>query len=333
MMMHQLKINFLCLIALSMASLSIHAQTNASNSSTHYPDKPVRVILGFPSGAVTDTLTRTVAQQLGQKLNQQFVVENKPGAATRIAMETMQKSPADGYTIAVGNAVVSTFGLMFDGMSFDPGKEFVPISMLGRSPSFLAVRGNMPVKNYEEFKTFAKGAKLSVGHPGNGTNPHIAGAALARSLGVDAVEIAFKGGTPLATALASGDIDFAMVDYQSTRGLVDKGAIKLLAVTEPKRFSQRPDIPTGKELGILPEIEGLTPWFILMAPAGTPKPVIDRLNHEVRAIMSSPEMTQKMGPLGLEPDSSTPEQAGAYFLSHRKKIEGLLSQLNISIKN
>ena len=111
--------------------------------------------------------------------------------------------------------------------------------MLGRSPSFLAVRGNMPVKNYEEFKTFAKGAKLSVGHPGNGTNPQIAGAALARSLGVDAVEIAFKGGTPLATALASGDIDFAMVDYQSTRGLVDKGAIKLLAAPAENR-SHRP---------------------------------------------------------------------------------------------
>jgi tripartite-type tricarboxylate transporter receptor subunit TctC len=328
-MIKNIKTSLITLLVLTLASFSAASQTATKS----YPEKPVRVLLGFPSGAVTDALTRTVAQQLSERLNQQFVVDNRPGAATRIAMEALQKSPPDGQTIAVGNAVVTTFGLMFDGLSFDPGKEFVPISMLGRSPSFLAVRGNMPVKNFEEFKKFAKGAKLSVGHPGNGTNPHIAGAALARSLGADVVEVAFKGGAPLAAALGSGDIDFALVDYQSTRALVDRGAIRLLAVTEPRRFSQAPNLPTGKEVGILPEIEGLTPWFILMAPPGTSKDVVDVLNREVREVMKSQQVIDKLATMGLEPESSSPAEAGAYFMAHRAKVQKLLKELNISLKN
>jgi tripartite-type tricarboxylate transporter receptor subunit TctC len=216
-MIKNIKMKLTAIMVLAVASFAAASQ----GTPQAYPTQPVRVLLGFPAGAVTDALTRTVAQQLGERLNQQFVVDNRPGAATRIAMEALQKAAPDGQTIAVGNAVVTTFGMMFDGLSFDPGKEFVPISMLGRSPSFIAVRGNMPVKNFDEFKKFAKGAKLSVGHPGNGTNPHLAGAALARSLGADVVEVAFKGGTPLAVALGAGDIDFALVGlsvYPCARG-------------------------------------------------------------------------------------------------------------------
>jgi len=327
-MIKNIKMKLTAIMVLAVASFAAASQ----GTPQAYPTQPVRVLLGFPAGAVTDALTRTVAQQLGERLNQQFVVDNRPGAATRIAMEALRKSPPDGHTIAVGNAVVTTFGLMFDGLSFDPDKEFVPISMLGRSPSFLAVRGDMPVKNFEEFKAFAKNAKLSVGHPGNGTNPHIAGAALGRSLGADVVDVAFKGGAPLAAGLASGDIDFALVDFQSTRALVDKGLIRLLAVTEPRRFSQLPNLPTGAEVGVLPEIEGLTPWFILMAPAGTPQATVDILNREVREVMKSQEVIDKLASMGLEAEYSSPQEAGAYFMAHREKIEKLLTELNMSLK-
>lgn len=312
------------------------AQNQPSSGSTRIessPSGPVRVIVGFPGGAVTDAITRTIAQHLSERMGQPFFVDNRPGAATRIAMEALSQAAPDGQTIAVGNAVATTFNIMFEDLEFDPGKKFVPISMLGRSPSFVAVRGDMPVNSFAEFKAFAKGAKLSVGHPGNGTNPHLAGAALARTLDGDIVEVAFRGGVPLATALASGDIDFALVDYQSTRGLVEKGAIKLLAVTEPNRFRQWPDLPTGREAGVPDVIEGLTPWFVLMAPPNTPEPFVNRLNKDVNTILAKPELVTLMASMGLEPQASSAQFAHDYFLAHRDRVTALLDELGISLRN
>lgn len=304
-----------------------------AQSNLRYPERPVRLIVGFQAGASTDMLSRVLAQQLSLRLAQPFVVENKPGAATRIAMDALNKAAPDGYTLAVANAVTTTFGMMFEGMSFEPNKDFVPVTMLGRAPSFVAIKSTLPVKDYKEFAAYARGAKLSFAHPGNGTNPHIAGLALAQSLGMNVIDIAYKGNQPVSTAMAAGEVDFAMLEYETARPLLERGAIRLLAITEPKTYPLKPEIPTGKEVGITMEIEGLTPWFVLLAPPGTPASVVEVLNREVRDILKQPQVKEKLLNMGVEPDSSTPEEAAAYFLAHRQKVTALLKKLNISIKN
>ncbi len=333
---HQLIIQKICLhafvslfaLSFSALSFSVAAQNNKA-----YPERTVKVVVGFQAGAATDTLARMVGQYLSTNLNQSFLVENKPGAATRIAMDTLSKSSPDGYTLAVANAVTTVFPLMFNGMAFEPGKDFVPISLLGRSPSFIAIKSSLPVQNFKEFAQFAKGAKLSFGHPGNGTNPHIAGMALAKSLDMNVVDVAFKGNQPVTTAMATGEIDYAMLEYESARPLVERGLIRLLAVTEPRRYPARPDVPTGKEVGVTPEIEGLTPWFMLLAPPETPIKIIELLNSEITQMMKQPALQDRLLKIGIEQETSTSAQAAAYFLAHRQKVTTLLNQLKISIQN
>jgi hypothetical protein len=312
---------------------SLLTQTVCAQNSSLYPERPVRLLVGFQAGAATDTLARIIGQHLSERLKQTFVIENKPGAATRIAMEALSKASPDGYTLAVANAVTTMFPTMFVGMSFEPNKDFVPITLLGRSPSFVAVKASLPAATYQEFVAFAKGAKLAFGHPGNGTNPHVAGVALGKSLGIDLVEVPFKGNQPVAAAMAAGEIDYAMLEYESARPLVERGAIKLLAVTEPKRYSLRPEISTGREVGMTLEIEGLTPWFILLAPPGLPASVVSLLNREVREILKISDVQERLLKIGIEAESSTTAEAANYFMAHRAKMNTLLERLQISIKN
>jgi len=312
---------------------SLLTQTVYAQNSSLYPERPVRLLVGFQAGAATDTLARIIGQHLTERLKQTFVIENKPGAATRIAMEALSKASPDGYTLAVANAVTTMFPTMFVGMSFEPNKDFVPITLLGRSPSFVAVKASLPTTSYQEFVAYAKGAKLAFGHPGNGTNPHVAGVALGKSLGIDLVEVPFKGNQPVAAAMAAGEIDYAMLEYESARPLAERGAIKLLAVTEPKRYSLRPEISTGREVGMTLEIEGLTPWFILLAPPGLPAPVVSLLNREVREILKISDVQERLLKIGIEAESSTTAEAEDHFMAHRAKMNTLLERLQISIKN
>ena len=182
------------------AAFAVSAQAQSAG----YPERPVRILVGVQAGASTDTLARLVAQKLGDRLGQPFVVENRTGAATRIGMETMTRAPADGYTLGLANAVSTSFPLMFDNFPFVPGKDFVPVSMVGRAPSFLAVRSTLPVRNVAEFIAYAKAnsGKLSFGYGGAGSNPHVAALTLVRSLGVKAIGASYKGNAPTALALS-----------------------------------------------------------------------------------------------------------------------------------
>jgi tripartite-type tricarboxylate transporter receptor subunit TctC len=206
-----------------------------------YPQRPVKLVLGFAPGGATDQLARVLARQLGERLGQPFVVENKPGAATRIGMETVQKAPADGYTIGLATAVTTAFPLMFDGVGFAPGKDFAPITMLGRAPSFVVVRQDLPARDYAAFVAHGKSSgKLTLGHPGNGSNPHIAGLALARAAGMPVTAVPYKGTSPTAVAVGTGEVDFAMLEYAVARPMIEAGRVRLLAVTEPQRSTMRP---------------------------------------------------------------------------------------------
>jgi tripartite-type tricarboxylate transporter receptor subunit TctC len=318
--------NALALAWLAGAALPSHAAA--------YPDRPVKIVLGFAPGGATDGLARVLARKLGERMGQQFVVDNKPGAATRIGMEFMQKAPPDGYTLGLATAVTTTFPLMFENLAFAPGKDFVAISMLGRAPTFLMVRHDLPAKDYAEFVALGKKTgQLTLGHPGNGSNPHIAGLALARAAGMPVVAVPYKGTQPTATAVGAGEVDFAMMEYAVARPMLEAGKVRLLAVTEPARSRIRPEVPTGREAGITQDIEGLTPWFMLLAPAGTPPAVVDALNRQVREALADKEVREQLANLGVEPESSTPGEASAYFTAQRQRIARLAAELQLSLKS
>jgi tripartite-type tricarboxylate transporter receptor subunit TctC len=312
------------------ASLALAAPARAD-----YPERTVRLILGLQPGASTDVLARLVANKLSERMGQQFIVENKPGAATRIGMESVAKSPPDGYTLGVANAVSTAFPLMFDDFPFAPGKDFTPVTPLGRAPSFLAVRHNLPVKNAAEFVAYAKAnnGKLSFAIGIHGSPPHMALLLLMKSIGVSAVGVPYKGNGPAALALATGEVDFALLEYASVRPMLERGTVRLLAVTEPRRFSAQPDVPTGVEAGLTPEIEGMTSWFMLVAPARTPSSVVSLLNEHVRAILQLKDVQQSLVPLGIQAESSSPAEAAAYFQAKRDKLAALVRELNLSLKN
>ncbi|MGY6270985.1 Bug family tripartite tricarboxylate transporter substrate binding protein [Achromobacter denitrificans] len=316
-------------------ALLLGAGLLAAAAHADYPERPVRLVVGVQPGASTDTLARQLAKHLSDQLGRPFVVENKPGAATRIAMETVSRSPADGYTLGVANAVSANFPMMFDDFPFVPGKDFTPISLLGRAPSYLAIRAGLPAKNVSEFIAYAKAnaGKLNYGQGSNGSNPHLAARLLVQSLGIQATEVAYKGNAPTGVALASGEIDFAVLEYPSVRPLVERGSVRLLAVTEPRRAALTPDIPTSTEQGLTPRLEGVTPWFMLVAPAGTPAAIVELLNRQVNQALRSPEVLQAAQAGGTEPEGLGVDETRAYFLQQRDSAARLSRELNVSLKN
>lgn len=313
---------------------ALWAVPHLAGHAAEYPERPVRIVLGFTPGGATDSLARVLAHKLGERTGQQFVVENRPGAATRIGMEAVQKAAPDGYTIGLATAVTTVFPLMFEGVAFEPGRDFVPITMLGRAPSFIVVRNDLPAKDYKEFVAYGtRSGKLTLGHPGNGSNPHIAGLALARAARMPVTAVAYKGNAPTAVAVGASEVDFAMLEYSVARPMLDKGLVRLLAVTEPQRSKLRPDVPAGRELGLTGDVEGLSPWFVMIAPSGTPQTVVDTLNRHLRAVLALPDVREQLAAIGIETESGTPAEAAAYFTAQRGRITTLVRELNLSLRN
>lgn len=300
-----------------------------------YPERSVRVIVGVAPGAGTDSVARLLATHLGSRLGKPFVVENKTGAATRIAMDEVVRAAGDGYTIGIANAVVTSFPLMFDNFPFVPGKDFVPVSMLGRVPSFLAIKSTLPVRTVAEFVAYAKAnnGRMNFGHAGNGTNTQIAALILQKSLGMSATGVAYKGNSQVALALGVGEVDFALLDYQTVRPMVEKGLVRLLAVTEPRRFPLLPDVPTAVEAGLTRELEGVTPWFMMVMPAGTPQEVIQLLSRHVGEIMKLPDVQQTLRNIAVEAETGTPAQASDYFQEQRDNLTRQVRAFGLSLKN
>jgi len=305
-------------------------------SAADYPDRPVRVIVSVQPGGTTDTAARVVGQELTKRLGQPFLIENKPGAGTRIGTDATVKAKADGYTIGLFYGTSTLFQLMFDNQSaLEPGKDFEAITMLGRAPSFLAVNAALPIKTVPQFIAYAreKNGKITFGHSGTASQPYLGGMILLKSLGVTGVAVPYKGNGPTAVAIASGEIDFSLVDYASVRPMVERGAVRLIAINEPKRSALRPDVPTTGESGITRTVDGITPWFFFAAPSGTPPAVIATLNKQITEILKMPDVLERLHNVGVEAEGTTPAEASAYFLAQREKLTGFVKDLGISLKN
>jgi tripartite-type tricarboxylate transporter receptor subunit TctC len=278
----------------SMFALPAHAQGA-------YPDKPIRLVVNFPPGGAADVIGRAVAQQLGESLKQQVVVENRPGANGNIGADAVAKSAADGYTLLLSSGGAMTVNpFLYPSMPFDPVKDLVPVASAARVLVFLMAHPSVPVGDAKAFFAHVKAnpGRLSYGSPGNGSSPHIATEMMKRQLGLFAVHVPYRGAAPALTDLLAGQLQFMFDPGPGLRHARD-GKLKLLAVGSAKRSSAAPDAPTLAELG-LAGFDADT-VFGFYAPGATPPALVERLHGEINKALATPRVQEVMKGIGAEP--------------------------------
>jgi len=302
----------LCLFLVSLAfGFSAQAQ--------EYPTKPIKLIVPFPPAGGTDVLSRSISQSIMTNTKWVIIIDNKPGAGGNIGLDTAAKSPPDGYTIAMGQtANLAVNPTLYSKLPFDPLKDFEPIALVSSQPLILVVSTSSPWKTLKEFVDAAKASpgKLNMASSGNGTIGHIGGELFQRRAGIKMAHVPYKGAGPAVADLMGGSIDCFFGNTQAVGGLVTGGKLRPIATTSPNRLANFPDVPTVAELGY-PGFEAAT-WSGLVAPAGTPKAIIDRLNAEANKALGNPEMKQR-----LYEDGSTPLGGSAKDFAEFIKTENV----------
>jgi tripartite-type tricarboxylate transporter receptor subunit TctC len=279
---------------------------------TVYPAKTVRIIVPFPPGSGADITTRLVAPRLGESLGQPVIVDNRAGAAGNIGAEVAARSPADGYTLLTAPASSAISQTLYPKLSYDLVKDFEPIALMAGVPFMLVVHPSLPAKNVKDLVALAKSkpGQLTYGSTGNGSSPHLTTEMLKLQTGIDIVHVPYKGTPPAVTDLLSGNITFMFANSLSVLPHVQTQRLRALGVTSAKRSPGTPNLPTIAES--YPGFESGT-WFALLAPAGTPRDVITRINGAVAKVVQMPDVREKIVAQGGEPLSGTPQQVGTYI--------------------
>ena len=291
--------------------LSLFGVSSALSQS--YPAKPVRVVIVFPPGGATDIVGRIVFQKMGEQLNQQFVIDNRAGAAGMIGAEIVARSPPDGYTLMVYSQTLLANAHLYQKLPYDPLKDFVGITTLTRLVGMLGVHPSMPVRTTKDFIALAKArpGQLLYGSAGIGAFQHLSMSSLSNMIGVKMTHVPFKGGAPAVVALIGGEIHSILTPVAEVYAYLKSGRVRPIAVSSDTRITQFPEIPAIAET-----VKGFefTSWFGAFAPAGTPRPIIDRLNAELKKALADPDVASKLSVQALDPMYMTPED----FTKHLK---------------
>jgi tripartite-type tricarboxylate transporter receptor subunit TctC len=316
------------LIVASFAALAM-AQ-GAAFAQAPYPDHPVRIIVPFPPGGPADVLARIVGDKLAQAWGKPFVVENKAGAGGNIGMEQGARAAPDGYTLTlapVGNLTVAP--ALYAKLPYDPAKDFAPITVLASVPNVLIVHPSVPAKSLAELVALArsKPGSLNYASPGNGSIPHLAAELFKRMAGIDIVHIPFNGVAPASNALLSGEVQLFFAQSSAALPQWRAGKVVALGVATPKRIAAAPDLPTIAEQGF-PGFDA-TSWYALVAPAGTPPSVIDRLHAESVRILGESDVRERIASLGAEPVGNSPSEFAALQRAEAARWTRLAKEANI----
>ena len=276
-----------------------------------YPSRPIRFIVPFTPGGLGDSFARAVGEDLAKRLGQPVVIDNRPGASQAIGAEATAKAPPDGHTVFMGTQsglVLNTIARKK--LSYDPARDLAPISMLFTSPLYLVVHPSVPANSVKELVALARvrPGKITFASIGNGTSQHLAGEMLRTRAKVDIVHVPYKGSSPAMTDLLGGQVDMMFEGGVSSLPHVKSGKLRALATTGRQRTDAMPELPTMAESGVADF--DITVWFALVTTAGTPRPIIERLNREVGEALRTRELKEKFAAAGIDITPSTPEELG-----------------------
>jgi tripartite-type tricarboxylate transporter receptor subunit TctC len=295
-----------------------------------YPERSIKILVGFAAGGGTDVAARIVAQKLTETLGQSVVVENRPGASGMIAAETVAKSGADGYTLMMGTqTTLAVAPALYRKFAIDATRDFVGVAKAGVSPLVLVVHPSVPARSVMDLIALAKASPgtINFGSGGLGTTPHMAGELFSIQAGIKMVHVAYRGEAPAINDLLGGQLHLIFANLSAVIGNVKAGSLRALAVTGAQRAATAPEIPTVAEAA-LPGFEAAT-WFALVAPAGTPREIVRRLNREVTQIVTQPDVRQRFADLGMTIDAGPPEALDAYIKSEILKWSKVIKDADI----
>jgi tripartite-type tricarboxylate transporter receptor subunit TctC len=296
-----------------------------------WPSRPIRFVVPLPPGGSPDYLSRLLAERLQPVLGQPLVVENKPGAAGNIARDFVAKAPADGYTILMSESAHVMSAAVGAKLPYDPIRDFEPISLAATIPFGLTVNSKMPVKSLNEFLEYARKSPkpLTYGTAGIGAPHHFAVELLRSMTGINVVHVPYKGSAGIIPALLSGEIDFTIAAENSLLPHYKSGKLRPIAIAASNRTAILPEVPTIAEAGPLPGY-AVNVWLGVMAPAGTPRPIVDRLNAEINKVVRDPQVIrERLNPVGLESVGTTPEQLLDVMKTELAKYTKLAREANI----
>jgi tripartite-type tricarboxylate transporter receptor subunit TctC len=289
------------------------AASAAAQTADLYPSKPVRLILPFPPGGGTDILGRLIAERLSASLGQPVVVENRGGAGGNVGAEAAAHSAPDGYTLLLVAPTLAISPSLYSKLAFDPTRDFAPISLVATVPNVMITNPSVPAKTLQEFIALAKAkpAAMNFGSGGSGTSNHLGGELFNIVAGVQLVHVPYKGVNLAMNDVLAGNIQLVLIGIPAAAPNIKSGRLRALAVLARERSAALPDVPTAAEAG-LPDFE-VTTWYGMLAPAGTPRPIVARLNGELVRIMHSPELKERLAAMATDPWTSTPEEFAAYI--------------------
>ena len=294
-----------------------------------YPSKPVKVVVGYSAGGAVDVVARTLGQSLAASMGQTFVIENKPGAGTNIAVKSVIDAPPDGYTLLMAANALAANMALYQPAPFDAEKELVPVALVGRVPVVIAANANAAYSTVAQLIAAAKANPGSVAFatPGNGSTPHMAAELFAHAAGISLLHVPYRGGAQAITDVIGGQVPLLAMNALEVKPQVVSGKLKVLAVLSPQRSPIFPDAPTIAESGF----KGFeaSVWYALMAPAGTPRPVIDRLHAEVQKALQTRQVSERMSSVGGEVIAGSQAMMAALLHAERQRYEKLVHDANI----
>jgi len=299
-------------------------------SAQQYPSKPVKILIPFAAGGVTDIAGRLIAQRLSEKLGQQFFIENVPGAGGNLGMGQVAKAPADGYTILLASSSIVVNPSLYAKVPYDIDRDFIPVTKAGGTPNSWVVNASHPAKTMKDLIDLLRRepGKHSVGSPGTGTTPSLSIDMFKQALKLEFITVPFAGGGPMTTSLLGGHTPIVCSALGNYVNLIKEGKLRGLAVTASKRSAALPDIPTLAEFGIKgQDAETMTGVFV---PAGTPKPIVDLLQKEIAAVVNSPDIKKRLLEAGVEAEGNSQADFAAYVRAEVAKWRKVIEDARIS---
>jgi len=320
--MHRFSLPF-ALLGLVAATLTANAQS--------YPSRPVRWIVGYPAGGSTDILARLVGARLSERLGQQFVIENKPGAGNNIGTGEVARAAPDGYTILLVNPANAINATLYVNLNFNFLRDIAPVAGIARVPNVMTVNPDVPAKTVAEFIDYVKAnpGKVNMASSGNGTSVHLSGELFMSLTGVKMQHVPYRGSAPALTDLLAGQVQVIFDNMPSVIPHIKSGTLRALAVTTATRAPELPEVPTVGET--VKDFEA-SAWFGIGAPKGTPREIIEKLNRQVNEILAEPTMQQRLAELGGVPIVATPEEFGKLLADETAKWEKVVKFADIKVE-